>query len=116
MIDDTYVKLQIWDTAGQERFRTITQSYYKNANGIILSYDSTVLQTFNNVEAWLRQIDQHANDSVHKMLIATKTDMVDKNQVSAESGRQLAEKHGMMFFETSSLTGLNVNESFMALA
>ena len=30
------VKLQVWDTAGQERFRTITQTEYKGAMGIIL--------------------------------------------------------------------------------
>jgi GTPase SAR1 family protein len=37
-IDGRMVKLQIWDTAGQERFRTITQTYYKGAQGIILTY------------------------------------------------------------------------------
>lgn len=30
------VKLSIWDTAGQERFRTITSSYYRGAQGVIL--------------------------------------------------------------------------------
>lgn len=30
------LQLQIWDTAGQERFRTITQSYYRANNGVII--------------------------------------------------------------------------------
>jgi GTPase SAR1 family protein len=30
------VKVTIWDTAGQERFRTLTSSYYRGAQGIIL--------------------------------------------------------------------------------
>ncbi|XP_029172684.1 ras-related protein Rab-43 isoform X2 [Nylanderia fulva] len=36
LIDGKRIKLQIWDTAGQERFRTITQSYYRCANGVIV--------------------------------------------------------------------------------
>jgi GTPase SAR1 family protein len=38
LIDEKKIKMQIWDTAGQERFRTITQTYYKGAEGIILAY------------------------------------------------------------------------------
>ena len=40
-LDNKKVKMQIWDTAGQERFRTITQAYYKGAQGIVLAYDCT---------------------------------------------------------------------------
>lgn len=53
-VDDKRVKLQVWDTAGQERFRTITQTYYKGAMGIILVYDCTDQQTFNNISNWLK--------------------------------------------------------------
>lgn len=28
--------MTIWDTAGQERFRTLTSSYYRGAQGIML--------------------------------------------------------------------------------
>ena len=55
------MKLQVWDTAGQERFRTITQTYYKGAMGIILVYDCTEEATFNNIANWLKQIDTHAS-------------------------------------------------------
>ena len=54
------VKLQVWDTAGQERFRTITQTYYKGAMGILLVYDCAEVATFNNIENWLKQIEAHA--------------------------------------------------------
>lgn len=35
-IDGKKLKLQLWDTAGQERFKTITQTYYRGASGIVL--------------------------------------------------------------------------------
>lgn len=76
-IEGKSVKLQIWDTAGQERFRTITQSYYKGANGILLAFDTTNMSTFNNMQAWLGQIETHANEDVLKIMVATKCDDED---------------------------------------
>ena len=89
-VDEKRVKLQVWDTAGQERFRTITQTYYKGAMGIILVYDCTDQQTFNNISNWLKQIDQHANSNVAKVLVANKCDRPDK-VIETERGRALAE-------------------------
>ena len=44
-LDGKKIRLQIWDTAGQERFRTITSSYYRGANGIIVVYDTTEVRS-----------------------------------------------------------------------
>jgi len=62
-------QLQIWDTAGQERFRTITQSYYRSANGVILAYDITKRETFNNVQRWLEDVKKYAAPNIAQLLI-----------------------------------------------
>lgn len=83
--------------------------------GIILVYDCTDQQTFNNISTWLKQIDQHANSNVAKVLVANKCDRPDR-AVETEKGRALAEAHGLTFFETSAKNGQNVNEVFHSIA
>ena len=109
------MKLQVWDTAGQERFRTITQTYYKGAMGIILVYDCTEEVTFNNILNWLKQIETHACPGVAKVLVANKTDLPGR-VITTERGQALAEEYGLKFFETSAKTGSNISEMFYEIA
>jgi len=119
-VDGKQIKLQIvsasqWDTAGQERFRTITQTYYKGAMGIILAYDCTDDNSFANVRNWIQQIKMHASESVAKVLIGNKCDRPDK-KVSAEQGEGLARELGVKFFESSAKNNINVQEVFYFIA
>ncbi|KAL3923091.1 MAG: hypothetical protein SGPRY_004333, partial [Prymnesium sp.] len=66
-----------WDTAGQERFRTISSTYYRGAHGIIVVYDVTSLDSFNNVKRWLTEIDKYARENVNKLLVGNKSDLGD---------------------------------------
>ena len=106
-----------WDTAGQERFRTITSSYYRGAHGIIVVYDVTDLDSFNNIKQWLHEIDRYisfilntlfvfpfitaspswlmialyvcryASESVNKLLVGNKNDLTSQRAVSFEQGK-----------------------------
>ncbi|EMR09239.1 GTP-binding protein ypt1 [Pneumocystis murina B123] len=110
------VKLQIWDTAGQERFRTITSSYYRGAHGIIIVYDVTDQDTFNNVKQWLQEIDRYASESVNKLLIGNKSDMVDKKVVDPSQAKELANGLNIPFLETSAKSSTNVEQAFVTMA
>ncbi|KAK7331558.1 hypothetical protein VNO80_28294 [Phaseolus coccineus] len=110
------VKLQIWDTAGQERFRTITSSYYRGAHGIIIVYDVTEMESFNNVKQWLNEIDRYANDSVCKLLVGNKCDLVDNKVVDSQTAKAFADELGIPFLETSAKDSINVEQAFLTMA
>ena len=109
------VKLQIWDTAGQERFKNITASYYRGGNGVLVVYDITERESFDNLNSWLIEIEKNANKNVYKLLIGNKCDLEDKRKVSYQEGKDFAESNGMKFMETSAKTASKVQEAFELL-
>ncbi|CAH00393.1 Ypt1 [Kluyveromyces lactis] len=114
-LDGKTVKLQIWDTAGQERFRTITSSYYRGAHGIIIVYDVTDQESFNNVKTWLQEIDRFGTAGVLKLLVGNKNDLTDKKVVDTEVAKEFADSIGIPFIETSALDSSNVEEAFLIM-
>ncbi|KAK9034646.1 hypothetical protein V6N11_050803 [Hibiscus sabdariffa] len=114
--DGKTIKLQIWDTAGQERFRTITSSYYRGAHGIIIVYDVTDQESFNNVQQWLNEIGRYASENVNKLLVGNKCDLTSKKVVSYEAAQAFADELGIPFMETSAKNATNVEQAFMAMA
>jgi len=110
------IKLQIWDTAGQERFRTITSSYYRGAHGIIVVYDVTESDSFNNVRQWLHEIDRYANENVNKLLVGNKSDLTSKKAVDYQTAKAFADEIGIPFLETSAKNATNVEQAFMTMA
>lgn len=115
-IDEKRIKLQIWDTAGQERFRTITTSYFRGAQGILLIYDVTDRRSFESIRNWISQIQQHADVHVNKILVGNKCDMLDEKVVSTEEGQKLAKEFGIDFWEASAKNDINVEQSFISIA
>uniref|UniRef100_A0AAQ4P4Z4 RAB37, member RAS oncogene family n=1 Tax=Gasterosteus aculeatus aculeatus TaxID=481459 RepID=A0AAQ4P4Z4_GASAC len=93
-VDNLKVKLQIWDTAGQERFRSVTHAYYRDAQALLLLYDTTSKLSFDNIRA----------------------DMAAERVVKTEDGEKLAKEYGVPFMETSAKTGVNVELAFLAIA
>ena len=109
------VKLKIWDTAGQERFKNITASYYRGGNGVLVVYDITERESFENLSSWLIEIEKNANKNIFKVLIGNKTDLEEKRKVTYQEGKDFAESNGMKFIETSAKTASQVNEAFEML-
>jgi Ras-related protein Rab-1A len=117
IVNDKNVKLQIWDTAGQERFRTITSSYYRGASCILIVFDITNNESYNNVDYWLKEIYQYTSDDKPKKtyLIGTKVDLEDLRKISYNDAKQYAEENNMEYYEVSAknpLIGTNMSAMF----
>jgi Ras-related protein Rab-1A len=115
-LDTKTIKLQIWDTAGQERFRTITSSYYRGAHGIIIVYDITDKESFDNVRQWMFEIDRYASENVCKLLVGNKSDLGPKRAVDYEAAKSFADELNIPFLETSAKNATNVEQAFLTMA
>ncbi|KYQ88373.1 Rab GTPase [Tieghemostelium lacteum] len=115
-VDDKDVTLCIWDTAGQEKFRALISSYYRGAHGIILTYDVTKRDSFNNLQYWLNEIETFSTrPNVVKLLVANKIDK-ENREVSREEGEEFAKKKAMFFIECSAKTKIGIQQAFEELA
>eukprot|EP00568_Trieres_chinensis_P011753 CAMPEP_0183317604 /NCGR_PEP_ID=MMETSP0160_2-20130417/58402_1 /TAXON_ID=2839 ORGANISM="Odontella Sinensis, Strain Grunow 1884" /NCGR_SAMPLE_ID=MMETSP0160_2 /ASSEMBLY_ACC=CAM_ASM_000250 /LENGTH=191 /DNA_ID=CAMNT_0025483667 /DNA_START=166 /DNA_END=741 /DNA_ORIENTATION=- len=114
-LDDKAIKLQLWDTAGQERFRTVVRSFYRGAHGVIVVYDVTDMESFNNVTRWFDEVARFSTHAV-KILVGNKSDLQSERAVPTELGREVAKRYGIGFVETSALTSQNVEQAFITIA
>ncbi|CAL1604052.1 unnamed protein product [Knipowitschia caucasica] len=106
------IHMQLWDTAGQERFRSLTTAFFRDAMGFLLLFDLTNEQSFLNVRNWMSQLQVHAYcENPDIVLCGNKCDLSDLRAVSEDEARELAEKYGIPYFETSAASGHNVSES-----
>jgi len=115
-IESVQMRLQLWDTAGQERFRSLTSNFFGRADGFVLTYDVSNRPSFDHVIGWMRDIKTRAPPDCDIVLCGNKADLDNDRVVTHDEGKQLADEYGVQFFETSALTGHNVEKMFTALA
>jgi len=115
-VNNQKIKLNIWDTAGQERFKTITSTYYKGSHGIILVYDITDRESFDNINNWVSEVKKNAGSNVVMLLVGNKSDLEVDRVVSTKEGQDFANMLGVSFLETSAKSDSNIKETFNILA
>jgi len=103
-------KIQIWDTSGQKRLKIIPQKYYEKADGIILMYDITNSESFDNIINWTRDIRKNASENLIIYLIGNKVDLIDDRKINIEKGRKIASDERMKFIEVSCKWNLNISD------
>ena len=93
-VNDDIVNVSIWDTAGQERFKSITNAYYKGAQGIVIVFDLTRQDTFEHVKTWFTEVKNSANSNIQCLLVGNKSDLAELRQVTSENGTDMSKELG----------------------
>eukprot|EP01101_Sappina_pedata_P013362 TRINITY_DN9627_c0_g1_i1.p1 TRINITY_DN9627_c0_g1~~TRINITY_DN9627_c0_g1_i1.p1 ORF type:complete len:215 (-),score=49.91 TRINITY_DN9627_c0_g1_i1:83-727(-) len=113
------LKAQIWDTAGQERYKSITNAYYRSAVGALIVFDVTKELSYMSVPRWLKELRQYAHTDVIVVLVASKTDLLEEEEVeravSREDCESYAKSEGILYTECSAKDNSNVEQAFMLL-
>ncbi|GFS25895.1 Ras-related protein Rab-8A [Elysia marginata] len=116
-LDSKKIKMQLWDTAGSERFHQLAPSYFRGTLGIVVVYDITKRQSFENiVRNYKLQIDRCKSSEAVVLLVGNNCHLNHLRQVSRDEGKQFADQSGFLFFETSSDENINIEQAFVTLA
>ncbi|CAH0563879.1 unnamed protein product [Brassicogethes aeneus] len=115
LLDGKRVKLQLWEASGQGRFCTIIRSYSRGAQGVFLVYDITNRWSFDGLDRWLKEVDEHT-PGVPKVLVGNRKHLEFDRKVGQRDAETYANKHNMAFFEVSPLCNFNIHESFCELS
>ena len=82
---DKIIKVQVWDTAGQERYRSITNAYYRGSDGILIVFDVTKKESFENIQNWINEVSVHTDKDVIMICLGNKNDLkkgIDKKEIN----------------------------------
>ncbi|KAK5861561.1 hypothetical protein PBY51_022947 [Eleginops maclovinus] len=116
-LSDVTLRFEIWDTAGEEKYHSVTPLYYRGAHAALLVYDVSKRDTFIRAQVWLRELEkQYVAGSTVLWLVGNKGDLAQHRQVSVQEGQSLANDRGLLFTETSALSGDQVDKLLLAVA
>eukprot|EP00826_Nyctotherus_ovalis_P010958 TRINITY_DN12857_c0_g3_i1.p1 TRINITY_DN12857_c0_g3~~TRINITY_DN12857_c0_g3_i1.p1 ORF type:complete len:247 (-),score=84.28 TRINITY_DN12857_c0_g3_i1:149-793(-) len=109
------VSQAIWDTAGQEAYRSLAPFFYRDADAVIIVYDTTNLESFKAMDYWIKEVKENTKDEVLFTVAANKSDLIDQQKVDYSEGEAFAKQHNAGFFLVSAKDSINVSEMFVDL-
>lgn len=112
----TSVQFHLWDTAGQEVFRSLVPAYYKSAQAVIVAYSVDNRKSFEDAEIWIKEVKENAPDDVKLFIVANKSDLIEKQKVSIEEGKEFATSYNSSFHLTSAKLNTGIEDLFVAVA
>ena len=117
IIDNKTIRIKMWDTAGQERYKSLTKSFFRNAQGVMVVYDVTNSETYDNLKFWMQSIKNNMSPDMGEIpiiIVGNKIDCEDR-EVNAKEAESFWKEQGYPYFETSAKTGENIDETIKYL-
>ena len=117
-INNKIIMIKLWDTVGHERYKALIQNFFKNAEGVIVVYDITNVDSFDNLKIWIDSIKQNMeskNIILPVIIIGNKVDMEDMREISNEKAENFAKENNFKYFETSAKTGEGIDKAIIEL-
>jgi Ras-related protein Rab-11A len=107
--------LSIWDVSGEEIYSRVRPIYYGGSAGAMLVFDLTRQESFSRMKEWFLDLRANLGEKVPSVFLGNKKDLVNLRSVKESEARSLADSYGSKYFETSALTGENVDKAFYDL-
>ena len=110
---ENLIKISIYDTAGEEKYRHLIKNYYNGSNGILLVFDITDKNSFDNLNFWLDELEKNCNlNNLYIFLVGNKTDLKKERKVSYDEAKNFADMKKIPYIEISAKTGDNIDKLF----
>lgn len=114
-IGETHVTLNVWDTAGQERYSALGPIYYRDADGALLVYDITDVDSFTRVKNWVRELRKIVGEEISICIAGNKCDLERHRHVAVQDAQEYSAAVGAQHFNTSAKLNDGVDDVFLAL-
>ena len=101
------VDARFWDTAGAERFRSLSEAYFPIGSGILLVFDVTSKNSFDNLKYWIERIREKCREGIPILIVANKIDLEDKRVVSDAEAIDYSKSIDAFFISASAKTNQN---------
>ena len=97
-INNENINIVVWDTDGQEKFKSLNKLFIKDSKIVVFVHDITNKDSFSALDFWFKFIENELGQSPFLALVGNKIDLLEKEQISEEEGRNFATKMGAFFY------------------
>ena len=93
------VTLEIFDTVGQPDYRLVNKIFMKNTDIALIVYDITNRESFDELTGWINNVKEiNQSPDIILSIIANKSDLYEKRNISEEEGKKFAADNHSFFF------------------